>query len=82
MGQLQGRIAVITGASRGVGKGIARALGEQGCTVYVTGRSSERTAGGGDRTIEATARLVDEAGGEGRPFQCDHGDDEQIARPR
>ena len=75
MGKLQDRIAVVTGASRGIGKGIAQALGEQGCTVYVTGRSS----GDGDRTIEATARVVDEAGGKGRPFQCDHGDDQQIA---
>ncbi len=40
MGSLRGRIAVVTGASRGIGKGIARALGEQGCVVYVTGRTS------------------------------------------
>ena len=76
MSNLQNRIAVVTGASRGIGKGIAQALGEQGATVYVTGRSS----GEGDRTIEATARLVDESGGEGRPFQCDHGDDARIAQ--
>ncbi len=74
MGSLDQKIAVVTGASRGVGKGIARALGEQGATVYVTGR----TSGEGDRTIEETARLVKEAGGEGRPIQCDHGDDQQI----
>jgi len=76
MSNLQDRIAVVTGASRGIGKGIAQALGEQGATVYVTGRSS----GKGDRTIEATARLVDESGGKGHPFQCDHGDDAAIAR--
>jgi len=76
MGSLRGKIAVVTGASRGVGKGIARALGLQGAVVYVTGR----TSGTGDRTIEETARLVDEAGGEGRPIRCDHGDDAQIAR--
>ncbi|HEY5681450.1 MAG TPA: SDR family NAD(P)-dependent oxidoreductase [Pseudomonadales bacterium] len=75
MGSLQGKIAVVTGASRGIGKGIALALGEQGCTVYVTGR----TRGDGERTIDTTARLVTEAGGEGRAIQCDHGDDEQIA---
>jgi len=75
MGTLQGKVAVVTGASRGVGKGIARALGEQGAVVYVTGR----TSGAGERTVEATARLVDEAGGEGRPVRCDHGDDAQIA---
>jgi len=73
---LEGKIAVVTGASRGIGKGIALALGEKGCTVYVTGR----TTGAGERTIDTTARLVGEAGGEGRAVQCDHGDDAQIAR--
>ncbi len=72
---LKGKIAVVTGASRGIGKGIAIALGEQGCRVYVTGRST----GDGERTIDTTARLVTRAGGEGRPIQCDHGNDAQIA---
>jgi len=76
MGSLKGKIAVVTGASRGIGKGIAIALGEQGCTVYVTGRST----GDGERTIDTTARLVTEAGGEGRAIRCDHGDDADIAR--
>ena len=75
MGALEGKIALVTGASRGIGKGISIALGEQGCAVYLTGR----TTGEGERTIDTTARLVDEAGGEGRPIQCDHGDDAQIA---
>ena len=74
MGELSGRIAVVTGASRGVGKGIALALGELGATVYVTGR----TTGDGDRTIDTTARLVSEAGGQGRAIRCDHGDDDDI----
>jgi len=75
MRSLEDRIAIVTGASRGVGKGIARALGERGAVVYVTGR----TSGAGERTIEAAARAVDEAGGEGRPVRCDHGDDADIA---
>ena len=56
MGKLSGKIAVVTGASRGIGKGIALALGAEGCTVYVTGR----TTGAGERTIDTTARLVTE----------------------
>jgi len=75
MGALTGKIAVVTGASRGIGKGIALALGEQGCTVYVTGRST----GPGERTIDTTARLVSEAGGKGIAIQCDHGNDAEIA---
>ena len=58
---LIGKVAVVTGASRGIGRGTAIALGEQGATVYVTGR----TTGDGELTIDTTARLVDEAGGHG-----------------
>ncbi len=75
MGNLQGKVAVVTGASRGIGKAIALALGEQGATVYVTGR----TTGDGERTIDTAARQITEAGGEGRAIQCDHADDAQIA---
>ena len=75
MSSPKGKIAVVTGASRGIGKGIAIALGEQGCTVYVTGRST----GPGERTIDTTARLVTEAGGDGRAIRCDHGNDADIA---
>ena len=58
---LTGKVAVVTGASRGIGKGIALALGERGATVIVSGR----TVGDGERTIDTTARLVTEAGGKG-----------------
>lgn len=72
---LSGKIAVVTGSSRGIGRGTAVALGECGATVYVTGRSS----GGGEFTIEETVALVNEAGGHGVAVQTDHGDDAQIA---
>lgn len=68
-------IAVVTGASRGIGRGTAVALGERGATVYVTGR----TTGSGELTIDSTAALVDRAGGRGIPVQVDHGVDAEIA---
>lgn len=75
------RVAVVTGGSRGVGKGVAIALGRTGATVYVTGRSREgadaHPLGG---TIEATAAEVTRAGGEGIALPCDHADDEQVRR--
>jgi len=72
--RLKGKVAVVTGASRGIGKGIAIALGEQGATVYVTGRSR----GEEGLTIDVAAREVSAAGGEGRAIACDHGDDASI----
>lgn len=73
---LAGRIAVVTGASRGVGKGIALGLGEAGATVYVTGRSLE--AGPIPGTIGETAEAVTALGGRGVAVACDHADDEQV----
>ncbi len=74
-GSLAGRVAVVTGSSRGIGRGIAVGLGEAGATVYVTGRST----GDGPLTVDATAALVDEAGGTGVGVQTDFADDSQIA---
>lgn len=70
-------VAVVTGASRGAGAGIAHALGVHGCTVYVTGRTVDGGAGTG--SIVETAEKVTAAGGEGIPVRVDHGDDEQVA---
>jgi NAD(P)-dependent dehydrogenase (short-subunit alcohol dehydrogenase family) len=79
-GRLHGRIAVVTGASRGGGKGIALVLGEEGATVYVTGRSvrGAPTTLGRPGTIDDTAEEVSARGGVGIPVRCDHTDDAQV----
>lgn len=71
-------IAIVTGASRGAGKGIAVALGSHGCIVYVTGRSEREGEAEVPGTIHATAREVTEAGGKGIAVRCDHSDDAQV----
>lgn len=71
-------VAVITGASRGAGRGIAIALGSHGCTVYVTGRSLKEGDADVPGTIVATADEVTAAGGKGIPVQVDHADDAQV----
>ena len=82
MTPLAGKICVVAGASRGLGRGIAQALGEAGATVIVTGRSSEATARTDNRreTFEDTARLVDASGGIGHPYRCDHRNEEEVDR--
>jgi NAD(P)-dependent dehydrogenase (short-subunit alcohol dehydrogenase family) len=72
-------VAVVTGASRGAGKGIALALGAAGMTVYVTGRSQDEGAAGLPGTVQATAAAVTRAGGQGVAVACDHADDAQVA---
>lgn len=72
-------VAIVTGASRGAGRGIAVALGSHGCTVYVTGRSQKEGDASMPGTIHATAREVTEAGGRGIAVACDSGDDAQVA---
>jgi NAD(P)-dependent dehydrogenase (short-subunit alcohol dehydrogenase family) len=69
---------VVTGASRGAGKGIAIALGATGATVYVTGRSTSSGDSPYGGSVSETAELVDEAGGTGVPIAVDHGDDEAV----
>lgn len=71
-------VAVITGASRGAGRGIAIALGSHGCTVYVTGRSEKRGDAGLPGTIYETAEAVTRAGGRGIAVRVDHGIDAQV----
>src|SRR5918911_4564332 len=80
MQRLGGRVALVTGASRGGGKGIALVLGEEGATVYVTGRSvrGEPTTLGRPGTIDDTAEEVTARGGTGIAVRCDHTDDAQV----
>jgi NAD(P)-dependent dehydrogenase (short-subunit alcohol dehydrogenase family) len=73
------RVAVVTGASRGAGKGIALALGETGATVYVTGRSRHEGDAPFPGTVFATAEEIDRRGGTGVPVVCDHAEDAQVA---
>ena len=75
---LTGKVAVITGASRGVGAGIATLLGEQGATVYVTGRTTASKPGTIPGTIGEVAESITTAGGVGIAVVCDHADDAQI----
>ena len=80
-GPLEGGVALVAGATRGGGRGIAVGLGEAGATVYATGRSTRERRSEIDRpeTIEETADLVTAAGGEGIAVQVDHLDPRQVA---
>ena len=79
MGSLSGKVAVVTGASRGIGKGIALALAAQGATVYITGRTVTPGSHPLPGTIGATAHEVERRGGTGIAVQVDHADDQQVA---
>jgi NAD(P)-dependent dehydrogenase (short-subunit alcohol dehydrogenase family) len=77
---LEGKVALVTGATRGAGRGIAVALGEAGATVYCTGRSTHGQRSEYDRpeTIEETAKLVTAAGGTGIAVPTDHLEPAQV----
>ena len=77
---LTGKVALVTGATRGAGRGTAVALGEAGATVYCTGRTTRKRRSEYDRpeTIEETAELVDAAGGEGIAVEVDHLEPAQV----
>lgn len=74
----QQRVAIVTGASRGAGRGIARALGSHGCIVYITGRSEQDGSAEMPGTIHATAAEVTAAGGTGIAARCDHANDADV----
>jgi NAD(P)-dependent dehydrogenase (short-subunit alcohol dehydrogenase family) len=79
--RLSDLVALVTGTSRGAGRGIAAVLGEEGATVYVTGRSMRGapTTLGRPGTINDTADEVTRRGGVGIAVRCDHTDDSQVA---
>jgi NAD(P)-dependent dehydrogenase (short-subunit alcohol dehydrogenase family) len=79
MGTLSGQVAVVTGSSRGMGKGIALALAEQGATVYVTGRTVKPGTHSLPGTVGETVAAVNQRGGKGVGVEVDLGQDEQIA---
>lgn len=79
MGQGRDCVAVVTGATRGAGKGIALALAQTGATVYITGRSRREGDAALPGTLDATAEVINAAGGTAVPVVCDHADDQQVA---
>lgn len=75
---LTGKVAIVTGASRGIGKGIALGLGEVGATVYLTGRSEREGDGALPGSLAITAAQVTQAGGLGIAVRCDHRLDQEV----
>src|SRR5579862_8618478 len=78
-GLLEGKVAVVTGASRGIGKGIALALGAEGATVYVTGRTVTPGSYPLPGTVGETAAEIDQRGGKGIAVKVDHANDDEVA---
>src|SRR5215468_5082926 len=76
---LSGTVAVVTGASRGIGKGIALVLAAEGATVYVTGRTVTPGSHPLPGTVGETAAECTRRGGTGIAVQVDHADDDQVA---
>src|SRR5262245_25328225 len=79
---LEGKVALVAGATRGAGRGIAVELGAAGATVYVTGRTtrSRRSEMNRPETIEETAELVEKAGGRGMAVPTDHLVPDEVRR--
>ncbi|HEY3120341.1 MAG TPA: SDR family NAD(P)-dependent oxidoreductase, partial [Vicinamibacteria bacterium] len=82
MGPLEGKVAVVAGATRGAGRGIACMLGEAGATVYCSSRSvkGKPAVKGRPETIDETAEMVSARGGTGIAVQTDHTQPDQVRR--
>ena len=79
MASMHGKVAVVTGASRGIGKGCALELGEAGATVYVTGRTVEAGQGASPGSLSETVDEIAAGGGRAIAVACDHNQDEQVS---
>jgi len=81
MSTLSGCVALVTGATRGIGKGVAVQLGEAGATVYITGRTLEpKTDGSTGGSLKETAAEIEKRGGRCISVQCNHKNDEEVAK--
>jgi dehydrogenase/reductase SDR family protein 1 len=76
--RLKGKVVVVTGASRGVGRGIGVALGAEGATVYLSGRTMDAAGEGLGGSLRQTVEEIDARGGRGVPVRCDHGIDKDV----
>eukprot|EP00112_Aurelia_sp_Birch-Aquarium-sp1_P015412 Seg3410.1 transcript_id=Seg3410.1/GoldUCD/mRNA.D3Y31 product="Dehydrogenase/reductase SDR family member 1" protein_id=Seg3410.1/GoldUCD/D3Y31 len=76
LGSLSGYVALVTGASRGIGKGIAKMICEAGATVYITGRRMDT----GDFPLRGAAEDISQKGGKCVPIECDHAKDDEVER--
>ena len=79
MASMHGKVAVVTGASRGIGKGCALELGEAGATVYVTGRTVQAGQGASSGSLSETVDEIEAGGGRAIAVACDHNQDEQVS---
>ncbi|KAL3866440.1 hypothetical protein ACJMK2_043736 [Sinanodonta woodiana] len=75
---LAGQVCLVTGATRGIGKGIAVQLGEKGAIVYITGRNLDTSKGSVGGSLKDTAQIIESRGGQCIPVQCDHSKDEDV----